>query len=93
MVDWLSLFWALLVGAGIGVFYFGGLWWTVSQLTKAHRPGILFLTSFVVRTAISVAGFYLALGNQWQRAPALVIGFLLARLFTVRRWGVAPQKR
>jgi F1F0 ATPase subunit 2 len=93
MIDWLALFWAWLAGAGIGLFYFGGLWLTVNQLAKTDRPGMLFLVSFLVRTAVSLAGFYLVMDSQWQRAAALLAGFLLARLLTVRYWGIAPPGR
>lgn len=102
MIDWLALFWALLAGAGLGLFYFGGLWLTVNQLlraslradahsvTKISHPGALFLLSFIVRTAITLLGFYLVMGSRWERAAPLVIGFLLARLITVRYWGITP---
>lgn len=119
MIDWLALFWVLLAGAGLGLFYFGGLWLTVNQLlraslradahsvtkipaslradahsvTKISHPGALFLLSFIVRTAITLLGFYLVMGSRWERAAPLVIGFLLARLITVRYWGITPQRR
>jgi F1F0 ATPase subunit 2 len=105
MIDWLVLFWALLAGAGLGLFYFGGLWLTVDQLlraslradahsvTKISHPGALFFLSFIVRTAITLLGFYLVMGSRWERAAPLVIGFLLARLITVRYWGITPQRR
>ncbi|RIK40566.1 MAG: ATPase F0F1 [Chloroflexi bacterium] len=90
MIDWLVLAWALLAGAGIGLFYFGGLWWTANQLTRTNRPGLLFMASFVGRTGLSVLGFYLVMGDRWERAAAAVVGFLLARLLTVRYWGLRP---
>lgn len=93
MNDWLALFWVLLVGAGIGIFYFGGLWLTVNQLTKTGYPDLLFLVSFLVRTAVTLVGFYLVMGSRWERAAGLVIGFLLARSIMVRYRGIVPQER
>lgn len=92
MTEGFAIGWILLAGVGIGLFYFGGLWLTVRQLTKTKYPGLLFLGSFVGRTAVSLAGFYWAMANQWERAVLLVVGFLLARLFTVHYWGACYKK-
>ena len=43
---------ALICGAGLGLFYYGGLWWTVRRLQTAQQPGLLFATSFLVRDGI-----------------------------------------
>lgn len=80
---------ALVAGAGVGVFYFGGLWWTTQRLVTTANPALLAFASFVVRTVLSLAGFYLVAGGQWVRLIACLAGFLLARTVLVRRWG--PQ--
>lgn len=91
MIDWLALTWATIAGLGIGLFYFGGLWFTVNQLTKTKNAGRLFLLSFVLRNVLALAGFYWVMDSQWQRAVALLLGFLLARFLSVRHWGPGSQ--
>jgi F1F0 ATPase subunit 2 len=93
MVDWVAVGWLLVAGAAMGLFYFGGLWLTVNQLTTTNRPGLLFLVSFLVRTAVVLGAVYLVMGSQWERAAVVVLGFLLARLVMVHYFGIAPQGR
>jgi F1F0 ATPase subunit 2 len=77
---------AFLTGAGIGVFYFGGLWWTVRRLPASRRPGLWTLGSFFVRTGFSLFGFYLVMGGHWERLLISLVGFVLMRGILVRRW-------
>ena len=81
---------ALVAGLGIGIFYFGGLWLTVRQLTRTRRPAILTLGSFLVRSGVSLLGFYLVMGGRWERLLASLLGFLVARTILVRWW--QPQQ-
>ena len=76
---------ALLTGVVLGVVHFGGLWLTVRRLSTAQSPALLFLVSFLVRTAVVVAGFYLIMNGRWEPALACVAGFLLARTLVCRR--------
>jgi len=78
---------ALVAGAALGVFYFGGLWWTTQRLVIASNPALLAFASFVVRTVVTLAGFYLVAGGHWVRLVVCLAGFLLARTVLVRRWG------
>ncbi len=78
---------ALAAGAALGAFYFGGLWWTTQRLITAANPAPLAFASFVVRTVVTLGGFYLAAGGHWARMLACLAGFLLARTVLVRRWG------
>lgn len=80
---------ALMAGAGLGVFYFGGLWWTTQRLLTASNPALLAFASFVARTVVTLAGFYLAAGGDWMRLIVCLAGFLLARTILLRRWGPA----
>ena len=76
---------AFLVGLGIGLFYFGGLWWTVTRLPNAQRPGLWTMGSFLVRTFVSLFGFYLVMDRRWERLLVSLLGFLIARAVLVRR--------
>jgi F1F0 ATPase subunit 2 len=76
---------AFFVGLGIGLFYFGGLWWTVTRLPNAQRPGLLTMGSFLVRLFVSLFCFYLVMDRRWERLLISLLGFLIARAILVRR--------
>jgi F1F0 ATPase subunit 2 len=76
---------AFFVGMGAGLFYFGGLWWTVRRLPTARQPALLTFGSFLVRTGLSLVAFYFASGGHWQRILASLLGFIIVRVFLVRR--------
>jgi F1F0 ATPase subunit 2 len=80
------LFVVFIAGIGIGLFYFGGLWVTVKRLPTTRHPALLTLGSSMGRTGLSLLGFYVAMGGRWERLLACLIGFLVARHFSVRRW-------
>lgn len=85
MNDKLALALALVAGALLGVLFFGGLWWTVRKGVKSERPAILFLGSLLLRTGVILAGFYFVAQGNWTRLAACLLGFLIARVFVVRR--------
>ena len=84
---------AAAAGVLLGALFFGGLWWTVRRGVSAKWPALLFLGSMVLRTGVTVAGFYVASGGQWQRLLACLLGFTLARVLVTWLAGppVAPQ--
>jgi F1F0 ATPase subunit 2 len=69
----------LLAGCVLGVIFFGGLWWTVRLGVVSAWPAVWFLGSFVLRTGISLTGFYLVGHNDWHRLLACLLGFVAAR--------------
>jgi F1F0 ATPase subunit 2 len=75
----------VLGGFGLGILFFGGLWFTVCALPKSRHPAVLVLASFWVRTAVVIAGLLFAMDGLWQRALACLLGFLLARI-VLSRW-------
>ncbi|NJN82277.1 MAG: ATP synthase subunit I [Caldilineaceae bacterium] len=88
-VDGMAMGIALVGGLGLGFFYYGGLWWTVRQLSSAQRPEWLFLASFVGRTLLAVAGLAIVTGADWARLLVSLAGFWLARVYLTRR--LAPE--
>jgi F1F0 ATPase subunit 2 len=76
---------ALIVGVGLGLFYFGTLWLTLKYLPKIRRPELLTLGGFFIRMAITLFGFYLIMGGRWERLLIALGGFILARIFLTRR--------
>jgi F1F0 ATPase subunit 2 len=75
---------ALLMGALTGTIFFGGLWWTVRRGLSSRQPALLFLGSLLLRTAVALAGFYLASRGDLRRLLACLLGFLLARTLVTR---------
>jgi F1F0 ATPase subunit 2 len=76
---------ALLGGALLGVFFFGGLWWTVQQGVTSRWPALWFLASLLLRTGITLVGFYYVSQSHWSRLGMCLLGFLMARVIVVKR--------
>ena len=81
---------ALLAGALLGAFFFGGLWWTVQKGVVSDRPALWFLGSLLLRTGVVLAGFYFVSQGHWSRLLACLLGFLIARVLVVKRLARAP---
>jgi F1F0 ATPase subunit 2 len=90
MSDPLGLAIAALAGIMIGAIFFGGLWWTVRRAIPSGQPAFWFLTSFLIRTSIAVAGFYLAARGEWRSSIACLLGFLAARILVTRLTRATP---
>ncbi len=85
MSDILALALALFAGALLGVFFFGGLWWSVQKGVVSDRPALWFFGSLLLRTSLVLAGFYFVSQGHWSRLVACLVGFLVARIILVRR--------
>jgi F1F0 ATPase subunit 2 len=84
MSDIEALTLALFAGVLLGVFFFGGLWWTVQKGVTSERPELWFLGSLLLRTGVLLAGFYFVSQDLWSRFVACLIGFLIARIAIVK---------
>jgi F1F0 ATPase subunit 2 len=80
----MPLAFALLAGLCIGMMFFAGLWWTVQRAASSTQPGILFAGSFLLRTALSLGGFYLVGGGSWPRLLLCLVGFIVGRILVKR---------
>jgi F1F0 ATPase subunit 2 len=89
MLETLSL--PLLAGIALGLFFFGGLWWTVRKGTVAANPSLWFFGSFMLRTGVALYGFYLISAGDWRRLLAALAGFVLARI-ALTRFAPPPQE-
>jgi F1F0 ATPase subunit 2 len=85
MNDWLWLVLALVVGAGLGLFYFGGLWLTIRSLPHSRSPALTTLLSFLLRTIAVLPVFYFVMDGRVERLAAAMLGFILARQLLFRR--------
>ena len=92
MSDIPALALAFVVGALLGAFFFGGLWWTIQKGVTSARPALWFLGSLLLRTSVILAGFYFVAQGHWSRLLACLVGFLIARGIVVRRLRRAPAE-
>ena len=73
---------SLLAGTGLGLFYFGGLWFTLKQTVYLGKPsGTLALFSFITRTAIVLAGMVPILGGGILAVLAAMAGMAVSLFF------------
>jgi F1F0 ATPase subunit 2 len=93
MNEFLYLLVALLEGALLGVFFFAGLWWTVSKLDSSKQVALLFSGSMLLRTSVVMPGFYFILGDNWQRLLAGLLGFVIARILVTRLTRIADLSK
>lgn len=88
MTYWLVLSFSLLFGFALGLMYFGGLWFTVRRARDASRTKRLLLGSFIVRSVLALAGFYLIIylmGHRWEMVALGLLGFIGGRRVLVHR--------
>ena len=84
MNEALILVLAWLAGAGLGVIFFGGLWWTIRKGVSSGRPARWFFGSGLLRMSIALAGFYFVARGHWERLLVCLLGFLVARFIVAR---------
>jgi F1F0 ATPase subunit 2 len=93
MADALTLAWAGGTGAILGAVFFGGLWWTVRKGAASQRPALLFVTSFLLRTSIALAGLYFVSGGHLDRLLTCLVGFVIARFIVTKLTGARVVPR
>jgi len=80
MNDLASLLLVLMAGILIGLFFFGGLWWTVQRGLTSNHPACWFFGSSLLRMGIALAGFYFVSSGDWRKLLVCLFGFLIARV-------------
>lgn len=78
-LPWIEWTLALLAGGVLGVFFFGGLWWTLRRALASRRPALWVMSSFLLRVGVAGGGFVFVSAGHWQRVLACLLGFLIAR--------------
>ncbi len=91
MIEFLRYTWILGAGVAIGVFFFGGLWWTVHRAVALPIPGLWFLGSSILRTGFTLVAFWLVTDGNWRRMIACLAGFVAARLAVTWLTRVGPE--
>lgn len=71
---------ALMIGMLLGGIFFLGLWWTIKKGLTSQHPALWFISSLLIRTTVTVSGFYLVSAGSWQKLIACFSGFLISRL-------------
>jgi F1F0 ATPase subunit 2 len=79
---------AFLAGVLLGAIFFGGLWWTVIRGVAFQQPALWFFGSMLLRTTVTLAGFYFVGREHWERWLLCLLGFVLARLLV--NWLIRP---
>ena len=79
---------AFAAGLLLGAIFFGGLWWTVRKGVSSQRPALWFFGSMLLRTGVTLAGFYFVGRENWERWLLCLLGFVLARF--VVKWLSRP---
>jgi len=84
MNETVSLTLALVTGVLLGAIFFGGLWWTVRKGISSKRSALWYFSSLLLRTSITLAGFYFITHGHWERMLMCLLGFVIARLIVIR---------
>ena len=82
---------ALIAGMLLGTMFFGGLWWTVRKGVSSARPALWFFGSLLLRTSMTLVGFYLVSDGHWERLLVCLLGFTIARLIATRLTRIAER--
>jgi len=83
-------------GGALGLFFFGGLWWTVRKSVTSNWAAFWVLGSLFVRMSLVLAGLYFVSGGRWERMLACLLGFIIARQFVTwrtRLWEINQTNR
>ncbi len=84
MTHSLALPLAALAGVLLGLFFFGGLWWTVRRAFDSRRPALWVGGSLLLRMGSVAGGFVVVSAGDWQRLLACLLGFWAARWLVLR---------
>ncbi len=91
MNEILSLMPALVAGILLGAMFFGGLWRTVRKGMASTRPALWFFGSLLLRTSMTLTGFYMVSDGQWEKLLVCLVGFTIARPIVTRVTGLAEN--
>ena len=82
---------SLIAGMLLGAMFFGGLWWTVRKGVSSTRPALWFFGSLLLRTSMTLVGFYVVSDGHWERLLVCLLGFTIARLIATRLTRIAER--
>jgi F1F0 ATPase subunit 2 len=79
------------VGAGLGLFYYGGLWLILRRLPALKHPGAWMSLSLMLRLFTVLLVMYLLFADSWQQLLSAVLGMLITRSLLVKRIEPKPN--
>ena len=74
---------SFLIGLGIGLIYFGGLYWSTEKIESVKSPAFLMVGSMIIRMAILLFGLYYLAQSGYQSILAGFIGIMMVRFIMV----------
>ena len=86
----MSIVLCLLAGLALGVFFYGGLWLSVSWLPRSSSPALLTLGSFWIRSLVVLACFLFLAKQRWSYAVIALATFALGRVVISK---LLPERR
>ena len=80
MSQFLTLLMAWIAGIGLGVIFFGGLWYTIRKGLASTQPALWFISSLLLRTSIVLVGLFYVYNLHCDRLFLCLVGFAMAGL-------------
>jgi len=74
-----------IIGLLTGLFYFGGLWFTVNKVRYSKKPNRLLGLSAILRLLPTLAIMFLLIRKDPGMFVAMLIAFFCVRFFMIRR--------
>lgn len=87
----MNLIYPFIAGFILGVFYFGGLWFTVQRLPHLDNPALWAFVSFGFRLIVVLIGFYMIMGRSWENGVAALVGFILVRVLSIKKLSIRKK--
>ncbi len=82
----------VVAGLALGVFYWGGLWWTCHRVMDGRTHVGLMGLSYFVRLAVVVAAMYVLGRDSTPNLVIIVLAMLAVRVLMGRRLSMAPAE-
>ncbi len=92
MTEALALARAAAAGALLGGLFFGGLWQTVRRAVFFKQPALWFVASMLLRTAVTLSGFYVLSRGRPALLAVSLLGFVGAQLISTGCVRAAREK-
>jgi F1F0 ATPase subunit 2 len=74
-----SLLTASLMGIALGCVFFYVLWLSAQKVVGSAHPVLWFVSSWLIRMAFALCGFYWIGNENWQLLLACLLGFIVGR--------------
>lgn len=74
---------SFLMGIGIGLIYFGGLYWSTGKIDSVKSPAFLMIASMLLRMIILLLGLYYLAQSGYQSVLAGFVGIMIVRFIMV----------